>query len=133
MLLLRRAWEVLHTWFTCFLAHELTQRFGRSARNARRMPRGLQSSGGGGVMWGRVELALWELHIPRPLAGSLGWNWTGLPAAAPTALPESLLSPQGETQPASFSDPQEPWLSLSPPPWPAPDLAQLQGRAPSSP
>ena len=96
--------------------------------------RSLQSSGGGG--WGvggqcGAEWRLGSLGAPHP--PSTGWVlrmwWTGLQAAPPTALPESLLSPQGETQPASFSDPQEPWLSLSPPPWPAPDLAQLQGRA----
>lgn len=123
--------EVLHSrlWFTCFLARGLMNSLSGLASLHRVLTKcqeppelwvsNVGPSGGS---------ALRELH-----SRFLRMQWTGLLATPPEALQESLLFPQGETQPASFSDPQEPWLSLSPPPWPAPDLAQLRGRAPSSP
>ena len=88
-------------WFTCSLARGLTQWFGRSALSTRRMPGASRAPGeqcGPSRGW-----TLRDLHVPCPLAGSLGcgglasrlprlqlcWSPSCLPRVRPSLPPSA--------------------------------------------
>lgn len=97
------AWLSLVHVFICSWTHEPTQWLGRSVPSDQRMP-GASVAAGRQRVAGR-RLCSWGAPSPPSTGWFLRILWTGLPAAPQATLPESLLSPQGETQPASFRSP----------------------------